>query len=123
MLSHQNVLPEITHLSNTGLMRRKQIATGIEAQSSYGLGNTLPSWSFRSAQPWPSGNQIQSDQINSLRRDSILIKQTEKIICGIFFTWKQIRRHFKNKVLPACFMIAYVNQTQEKKYLVYSSCN
>lgn len=63
---------EITRLSNICLTTRKQRAMGTVAQRSRGLGNTLSSWSFRSAQPWPSGNQIQSAHSSSLSRDNIL---------------------------------------------------
>lgn len=50
---------------------------GIVAHRSWGLGNTFPSWSFRSAQPWPSGNQIQSAHSCSLSQDNILTDKTD----------------------------------------------
>lgn len=71
----------MTHRSNICLMTRKHMAMGIVAQRSDVLGKTLPSWSVRSAQPWPSGNQIQSAQIISLSRANILqTKQPENLV-------------------------------------------
>lgn len=64
--------PKVTHLSNSCLMTRKQSAMGRAARRSWYLGNTFPSWSFKSAQPWPSGNQIQSAHSRSLSPDNIL---------------------------------------------------
>lgn len=66
---------QMAHRSNICLMTRKPRAMGKVAQRSRVLGKTLPSWSFKSSQPWPSGNQIQSAHICSLSQDNIL--QTE----------------------------------------------
>lgn len=78
MIKLSEALLEITHLSNNCLMTRKQRPMGTAAQRSCGLGNTFPSWSFKSAQPWPSGNQIQSAHSCSLSLDNILTEETDR---------------------------------------------
>lgn len=85
----------MSHLSNICLMTRKQKAMGIEAQRSFGLGKTTSSWSVRSAQPCPSGNQIQSAHIISFNQDSILHKNRERrfIIVFLFFLQKEIKKY------------------------------
>lgn len=71
-LTLQQYVRVMTNLSNICLMTRKQRAMGKVAHRSCGLGKTFPSWFFRSAHPWPSGNQIQSAHTSSLSRDNIL---------------------------------------------------
>lgn len=65
------------HLSNICLTNRKQTVMGIETHRSGSLGYSFPSRLVRSAQPWPSGNQIQSAHTAWLRCDNILEQKTD----------------------------------------------
>lgn len=93
---------EPTHLSNICRITRKHRAMGIVAHRSWGLGNTFPSWSFRSAQPWPSGNQIQSAHNCSFSQDNILTDKTDN---NVFFLipWKEIKWHQRGVLSALCF--------------------
>ena len=93
---------DMTHRSNICLKTRKQIAMGIVGQRSCILGKTLPSWSFKSSQPWPWGNQIQSAQISSLKRDNILQTKQKEAFC----IWrKEIKTSIKKKILSAWWVL------------------
>lgn len=75
---------------------------GIVAQRSRSLGNTFPSRSFRSFQPWPSGNQIQSAQTSWLSSDSILKdenRQQEWCARASFVSGQRKLRGTEGKVL------------------------